>query len=54
MTSRAPLRLCCEWPGLMMPVKQLGIARLKRVVTELKAERDILKRAAAYFAKEPA
>ena len=21
MTSRAPLRLCCEWPGLMMSVK---------------------------------
>jgi transposase len=28
------------------------IARLKREVTKLKAERDILKKAAAYFAKE--
>jgi len=31
---------------------QLEIARLKREVTKLKAERDILKKAAAYFAKE--
>ena len=31
--------------------EQLEIARLKREVTKLKAERDILK-AAAYFAKE--
>jgi transposase len=28
------------------------IARLKRQLTKLKAERDILKKAAAYFAKE--
>jgi transposase len=28
------------------------IARLKREVTKLKAERDILKKAAAYFARE--
>jgi transposase-like protein len=33
-------------------VKQLEIAQLKREVTKLKAERDILKKAAAYFAKE--
>jgi transposase len=32
--------------------KQLEIARLKREVIKLKAERDILKKAAAYFAKE--
>ena len=32
--------------------EQLEIARLKREVTKLKAERDILKKAAAYFAKE--
>ena len=31
---------------------QAEIARLKREVTKLKAERDILKKAAAYFAKE--
>ena len=31
---------------------QLEIARLKREVIKLKAERDILKKAAAYFAKE--
>jgi transposase len=37
--------------GQMKP-EQLEIARLKREVTKLKAERDILKRAAAYFAKE--
>ena len=37
--------------GQMRP-EQLEIARLKREVTRLKAERDILKKAAAYFAKE--
>jgi transposase len=33
-------------------LEQAEIARLKREVTKLKAERDILKKAAAYFAKE--
>jgi len=37
--------------GQMKP-EQLEITRLKREVTKLKAERDILKKAAAYFAKE--
>jgi transposase-like protein len=37
--------------GRMKP-EQLEIARLKREVIKLKAERDILKKAAAYFAKE--
>src|SRR5437763_15393020 len=37
--------------GQMKP-EQLEIARLKREVTKLKAERDILKKAAAYFAAE--
>jgi transposase len=32
--------------------EQAEIARLKREVMKLKAERDILKKAAAYFAKE--
>jgi transposase len=36
--------------GQMKP-EQLEIARLKREVTKLKAERDILKKAAAYFAR---
>ncbi len=31
---------------------QLEIARVRREVTKLKAERDILKKAAAYFAME--
>jgi transposase len=31
---------------------ELEIARLRREVIKLKAERDILKKAAAYFAKE--
>jgi transposase len=34
-----------------MKPEQLEIARLKRQVTKLKAERDILKKAAAYLAK---
>ena len=37
--------------GRMKP-EQLEIAQLKREVAKLKAERDILKKAAAYFAKE--
>ena len=37
--------------GQMKP-EQLEIARLKREVNKLKAGRDILKKAAAYFAKE--
>ena len=37
--------------GQMKP-EQAEIARLKREVTKLKAERDILKKAATYFAKE--
>jgi transposase len=35
-----------------MKPEQLEIARLKREVAKQKAERDILKKAAAYFAKE--
>jgi transposase len=37
--------------GKMKP-EQLEIERLRREVTKLKAERDILKKAAAYFAKD--
>ena len=37
--------------GQMKP-EQLEVAQLKREVAKLKAERDILKKAAAYFAKE--
>ena len=37
--------------GQMKP-EQLEITRLKREVLKPKAERDILKKAAAYFAKE--
>ncbi len=32
--------------------EELEIAQLRREVMRLKAERDILKKAAAYFAKE--
>lgn len=37
--------------GQMKP-EQLEIERLRREVARLKAERDILKKAAAYFAKD--
>jgi transposase len=37
--------------GQMKP-EQLEIERLRREVTKLKAERDILKKAAAFFARE--
>jgi transposase len=37
--------------GQMKP-EQLEIDRLKREVAKLKAERDILKKAAAYFARD--
>jgi transposase len=41
------------FPGLgQMKSEQLEIDRLRKEVTRLKAERDILKKAAAYFAKE--
>lgn len=39
--------------GQMKP-EQAEIERLRREVTKLKAERDILKKAAAYFAKDQA
>jgi transposase len=45
-------------PGQAFPgngrqsAEQAEITRLEREVTKLKAERDILKKAAAYFAKE--
>ena len=35
-----------------MRPEQLEIDRLRREVAKLKAERDILKKAAAYFAKD--
>jgi transposase len=37
--------------GRMKP-EQAELARLRREILKLKAERDILKKAAAYFAKE--
>ena len=37
--------------GQMKP-EQLEIERLRREVAKLKAERDILKKAAAYFARD--
>lgn len=37
--------------GQLKP-EQLEIARLRKEVAKLKAERDILKKAAAYFAKD--
>ena len=41
------------FPGLgQMKPEQLEIDRLRKEVTRLKAERDILKKAAAYFARE--
>ncbi len=38
-------------PGQMKP-EQLEIERLRKEVAKLRAERDILKKAAAYFAKD--
>ena len=49
---------CCADPGPAFPglgemkPEQLEIERLRREVAKLKAERDILKKAAAYFARE--
>ena len=41
------------FPGAdQMKPEQLEVDRLRREVTKLKAERDILKKAAAYFARE--
>jgi transposase len=47
----ADLQQAFPGQGQMKP-DQLEIERLRREVTKLKAERDILKKAAAYFAKE--
>ena len=50
-----PLRPILEqaFPGRgQMKPDQLEVERLRREVQKLKAERDILKKAAAYFAKE--
>jgi transposase len=41
------------YPGLgLMKPEQLEIDRLRKEVTQLKAERDILKKVAAYFARD--
>ena len=41
------------FPGhWQMKPEQLEIGRLRKKVAKLKAERDILKKAAAYFAKD--
>ena len=41
------------FPGQgQQPAEQAQIERLKREIVKLKAEKDILKKAAAYFAKE--
>ena len=47
------LRTRSGFPGHgQMKPEQLEIERLRREVNKLKAERDILKKAAAFFAKE--
>jgi transposase len=41
------------FPGqVQQPAEQAEIERLKREIIKLKAEKDILKKAAAYFARE--
>ncbi len=47
----ADLKQAFPGNGQMKP-EQLEIDRLRREVAKLKAERDILKKAAAYFARE--
>ena len=36
-----------------LPELEMELARVKRELAEVKMERDLLKKAAAYFAKEP-
>ena len=44
---------CQAFPGRgQMKADELEVERLRREVIRLRAERDILKKAAAYFAKE--
>ena len=44
---------CEAFPGNgQMKPEQLEIERLRREIVKLKAERDILKKAAAYFARD--
>ena len=47
--GRSAARL--PWSGQIKP-EQIEIDRLRKKVARLKAERDILKKAAAYFARE--
>jgi transposase len=39
-------------PGALSESERVELKRLKKEVTELKTEREILRKAAAYFAKE--
>ena len=44
---------CQAFPGRgQMKADELEVEKLRREVIRLRAERDILKKAAAYFAKE--
>ena len=47
----APIRSAFPGQGQLKPEQQ-EIERLRREVNKLKAERDILKKATAFFAKE--
>ena len=47
----ADLQQAFPGQGQMKP-EQAELARLRREIIKLKAERDLLKKAAAYFAKE--
>ena len=47
-----PTDLVADHHALADAVEQAELARLRREVIKLKAERDILKKAAAYFARE--
>jgi len=51
LESAADAQQAFPGQGQMKP-EQAELARLRREVIKLKAERDILKKAAAYFAKE--
>tara|TARA_B100000614_G_scaffold63416_1_gene56233 strand:- start:1526 stop:1693 length:168 start_codon:yes stop_codon:yes gene_type:complete len=53
LDARILLRLCHSLPGNgQMRAELAEVAALKKEVAQLKAERDILKKATAFFARE--
>ena len=51
-SEQAKSRSRCQAPGALSESERVELKRLKKENAELKVEREILRKAAAYFAKE--